>query len=265
MSSVLDGCTALITGASAGIGREFARQLAPRVGGLVLVARRLERLEVLHDEIQARQPALKILLRVVDLSDPSQVDALCEWLRSEKIEIDVLINNAGLGDMGPFATGSEARLNEMIFVNIVALTKLTYRLLPPMVARRKGVILNVSSSAAYVPIPGFAVYAASKAYVNSFSEALRAELRGTGVRVTALCPGPVATEFSDVARRPRLKARQGPAFVFVPVEEVVREAIEGVETDTPVVIPGVIMKIVMALARLTPMPLLRFASRFYER
>ena len=119
----------------------------------------------------------------------------------EKISIDLLINNAGLGDIGPFATSELQRVKEMLAVNMTALTLLTRLLLPGMIARRRGAILNVSSSAGFLPIAGFAVYAATKAYVTSFSEAIRAELRGTGVVVTSLCPGPVRTEFTEVARR----------------------------------------------------------------
>jgi uncharacterized protein len=131
-----------------------------------------------------------------------------------------------------------------------------------MIARKRGGILNVSSSAGFLPIPDFAVYAATKAYVTSFSEALRAELRGTGVSVCALCPGPVHTEFQEVAKRPGGEPEGGPEFVHVPLEQVVRDALAALQADRPIVIPGFAMKLVMLLARLTPMPLLRFVSRF---
>ena len=225
----LDGCRALITGASAGIGYEFARQLAPRAASLVLVARRKDRLEELRDELSKQNPSLKIEVRKVDLSDQVQVDAFCEWITRENIAIDLLINNAGLGDSGPFATGDVTRLKEMMQVNIEALTLLTRRLLPQMIARKRGAILNVSSSAGFLPIPGAAVYAASKAYVTSFSEALRMELRGTGVSVTALCPGPVHTEFSDVARRSNTRGEKSPEIAHVSVERVVRDGLAAVE------------------------------------
>ncbi len=198
----LDGCSALITGASAGIGREFARQLASRARSLVLVARRLERLEELRDELLNRSPHLIIHIRVVDLADNSQIDQLTEWLRDQKIDIDLLINNAGIGDYGPVATSQIERDDRMIRVNITAITLLTRHLLPQMIVKKRGAILNVSSSAGFLPIPGMAVYAASKSYVISFSEALRAELKGTGVSITTLCPGPVHTEFGDAAKRP---------------------------------------------------------------
>src|SRR5438067_2633335 len=197
----LKGCCVLITGASAGIGREFARQLVGRAGSLVLVARRRERLEELRNELTVHDPNLNVRIHQTDLSDANAVKELCDWLERERIAIDLLINNAGLGDRGPFATSEPERVKEMIGVNVMALTVLTRALSPGMIARKRGAILNVSSSASFLPIPDFAVYAATKAYVTSFSEAICAELHGTGVTVASLCPGPVHTEFSKVADR----------------------------------------------------------------
>ena len=134
-----------------------------------------------------------------------------------------------------------------------------------MIEQKRGAILNVSSSASFLPIPNFAVYAATKAYVTSFTEALRGELHGTGIHLSALCPGPVRTEFTEVARRqPTGPAPREPDLAYVPVEEVVRAALHGIEQNRPIVIPGMVMKIGMALVRLTPMPLLRMASRLCE-
>jgi short-subunit dehydrogenase len=260
---VIDGSCALITGASAGIGREFARQLAGRAGSLVLVARRVERLEELRDELTKRDPNLNVHLRAVDLSQTREVDELCAWLLREKIPIDFLINNAGLGDRGAFATSEAQRVKEMLAVNMMALTVLTRAWLPAMIEKKRGAILNVSSSAGFLPVVKLAVYAASKAYVTSFSEAIRAELRGAGIAVTALCPGPVHTEFSQVAQRnPAKREKSGPAFTYVSVEEVVRAGLQAIERDKPLVVPGLIMKIAMLLVRLTPMPILRLASKY---
>jgi short-subunit dehydrogenase len=256
----LAGTTVLITGASAGIGWEFARQLAAAARGLVLIARRGERLEQLRHELTISNPSLNVQTRIVDLRDQSQIDALVQWLEKEKIDIDVLINNAGLGDLGPFATSDPKRNDEMLLVNVVALTTLTRKLLPQMLARNRGVILNVSSSAGFLPIPECAVYAATKAYVNSFTEALRADLRGTGVSVCALCPGPVHTEFDAVGQRPGERGDLSPEFAYVPVEEVVSDALAAVEADRPLVIPGFVMKVGMFLVRLTPMSILRLVS-----
>ncbi len=262
----LGGCRALITGASAGIGQELARQLAARASTLILVARREERLAQLRDELSAQHPKLQVALRQSDLSKEEEIRGLLGWMESEKFAIDLLINNAGLGDLGPFVTADAERLERMMQVNMVALTRLTRALLPAMIAKKRGAILNVSSSASFLPIPNFAVYAATKAYVTSFSEALRSELRGTGVGVTALCPGPVETEFTQVARRQSQSGEvPGSGLARVPVEEVAAAALRGLERDQPIVIPGALMKFGMTLVRLTPMPLLRLAGRFNRK
>jgi len=258
----LDDSNALITGASSGLGREFARQLAGRARSLVLVARREQRLSELRGELTQHHPNLVVHIRETDLADLAQLKELVAWLEREKINVDLLINNAGLGDSGPFATSNPKHNEQMMLVNMVALTSLTRHLLPQMIARKRGGILNVSSSAGFLPIPGFAVYAASKAYVTSFSEALRTELRGTGVSVCALCPGPVHTEFQEVAKRPGGQPDSGPEFVYVSVEQVVHDALAALDADRPLVIPGFAMKLAMFLVRITPMSILRWASRF---
>src|SRR5438552_10888447 len=209
----INGCNALITAASAGIGREFARQLATRVRTLVLVARREQRLNELRDELRNQNAQLNLHVRVVDLSDKSQIDELVRWLQENKIDIDFWIHNDGIGDQGPFATIEPGRLNAMIQINITALTLFTRKLLPQMISQKRGAIWHVSSSAGFLPIPEFNVYAATKAYVTSFSESLRAELRGSGVTVTAICPGPVHTEYGDVAESPGGESERGPGFV----------------------------------------------------
>ncbi|MDQ3119382.1 MAG: SDR family oxidoreductase [Verrucomicrobiota bacterium] len=258
----LDDCTALITGASAGIGREFARQLAGRAGSLVLVARRRDRLEELRRELTSSHSNLRVHVHSFDLAQTDQVERLCAALEQDGIGIDLLINNAGLGDRGDFVGAEPQRILDMLLVNVVALTALTRRLLPGMIARKKGAVLNVSSCASFLPMATMAVYAATKAYVTSFSEAIGAELRGTGIHVTALCPGPVHTEFASVAARGADVDQQiAPGFTHVPVGDVVRDGIRGVEAARPIVIPGFVMKLGMLLVRLTPMPVLRLASR----
>jgi uncharacterized protein len=259
--SKLDGCCALITGASAGIGLEFARQLAGRAQTLILVARRQTRLEELRDELRSRYPQLTIHLRKTDLTNEEQLHALGDWIEAEQMAVDLLINNAGLGDLGLFATSDSEKVERMLKVNVVALTLLTHRLLSGMSARKRGTIINVSSSAGFLPMAGFAVYAASKAYVTSFSEALRAELRGSGVTVTTLCPGPVHTEFNQVARRPNSEANPAPEIAVVSVDKVVRETLAAAEKDRPLIIPGLLMKLGMGLVRVTPLPILRMVSR----
>jgi len=186
-------CTVLITGASAGIGREFARQLAPVVNTMVLVARRNDRLEALELELKIVNPRLEVFCRQLDLRDQIELERFCDWLDESGLSVDLLVNNAGLGDRGAFIDSEWARLRAMLQVNIGALTYLTYRILPSMRKTGCGAILNVSSVAGFLPMPNFAVYAATKAYVTSFGEALRAELRNSNISVTALCPGPVPT------------------------------------------------------------------------
>jgi len=261
----LDNCNALITGASAGIGREFARQLAGRARSMILVARRDERLLDLADHLKREHPKLVVHVRKVDLGDLSQLQAFLESLDRDKLEVDFLINNAGLGDSGAFAQSDPDRNKEMTLLNVATLTLITRHLLPPMIAKHRGAILNVGSSAGFLPIPLSAVYAATKAYVTSFSEALRAELYGMGVSVCALCPGPVVTEFQQVAKREGVKPDIGPQFLVVTVEQVVRDALAAVEADRPLVIPGFAMKLLMLLARLMPMPILRWVARMSPR
>ena len=241
----IDGCCALITGASAGIGREFARQLAGRADSIVLVARREERLRELRDELTKRHPSVVVRIRKTDLANPMEIEELIAWLEREKIDVDLLINNAGVGDLGLFASIDPTRLSQILNVNIVALTTLTDRLLPGMIARKRGAILNVSSSAGFLPLAGFAVYAASKAYVTNFSEALRAEVRGKGIRVCALCPGPVHTEFMQVAQRPGKRPYMaGPELAHISAAAVARAGLMGARNQ-PLVIPGFLMKLGM--------------------
>jgi uncharacterized protein len=254
----LDNCAAVITGASAGIGRELARQLAARAKLLVLVARRRDRLEELRVELETKNPALRLEIRDIDLANLEQTTRLAALLANEPI--DFLINNAGLGDHGPFATADPTRVNQQIQVNVLALTALTSTLLPRMIAQKRGAILNVSSSAGFLPLPGIAVYAATKAYVTSFSEAIRAETRDCGITVTALCPGPVHTEFDEIANRREHRRKRRDSFVHVPVEKVARAGLDAIERDQPLVVPGIAMKIAMAIARALPLSLLRVAS-----
>ncbi len=253
-------CTALITGASAGIGRELARQLAPLAGTLVLVARRQDRLEALRDELLRANPDLRVHCRSVDLAVPAEVDGLCDFLRGEALDLDLLINNAGFGDNGPFETSEWSKIEQMLQVNVVTLTALCHRLIPTLRHHRPGAILNVSSIASLLPLPAMGVYAATKSYVSSFSESLRAELRGTGISVTYLCPGPVETEFQTVAHREGYQHKP-PTFVYVPAAEVARTALLAVSRDRARVIPGVWMTLVMMALAILPLFVLRI---FFE-
>lgn len=250
------GCTALITGASSGFGAEFARQLAPHARTLILVARRLDRLQQLKTELD--RPGLTIHCHTADLADEVQTEAFLAALAASGERVTLLINNAGLGDHGFFEDSDWGRVKAMLDVNVKALTRLTHAALPELVRAGRGAILNVSSVASLLPLPKMAVYAASKAYVTSFSEGLRAELRGTGVTVTALCPGPVNTEFFDIAERAGSEERMpAPEYFKVSAEQVVTEALRAVEKDRARVIPGWLVAIVMTIATLVPIFIIR--------
>jgi len=253
------GCTALITGASSGLGVEFARQLAPRAQALVLTARRQDRLELLKTELTRAYPNLSVYCYALDLADSDALERFIRWLSDEGVRPNFLINNAGLGDHALFQNSEWSKVKSMLDVNITALTRLTHALLPVLRTFQESAILNVSSSAGFVPVPQLAVYAATKAYVTSFSEALRAELRGTGVSVTALCPGPVDTEFGNVADSGHHgPGFNSPEFLKVPVEQVVYEALIGVERDRARVIPGWAVCLGLGLLMLIPFALIRF-------
>lgn len=256
-----EGCTALVTGASAGLGAEFARQLGPVASSLVLVARRSERLEELRAELGEKFPELDVFIFVADLADEGKRVELVEWLNEQGIRVDFLINNAGLGDHGNFQASDWGRVRSMLDVNIAALTHLSHLLLPTLRASGRAAILNVSSVASFFPLPNMAVYSATKAYVTSFSEALRMELLGTGVSVTALCPGPVKTEFFEVATRPGEEGDSAHyetmnAFSVTPAEAV-RAALEAAGRERPRVIPGLLLAAAVAAAGVVPFFIVR--------
>src|SRR5687767_6476364 len=194
---------ALVTGASAGIGTELARLLAVD-HDLILTARRAEPLHALAAAVE-QSHATTCHVFPADLADPAAPRQLFDAITAAGLTVDVLVNNAGFGDLGPFAKADTAKILRMIQVNVTALTELTALFLPGMLSRNRGRVLNVGSIAGFQPGPLMAVYYATKAYVNSFSEALSSELQGTGVTVTALCPGPVATEFAGVAGMQRTR------------------------------------------------------------
>lgn len=257
---------ALVTGASAGLGEEFAIQIAPRVGKLVLVARREPLLLQLADRVRAKFPHVAVAVFAVDLNVESERETLVKTLAERGFLPDLLVNNAGLGDYGEFATAEWERIRSMLRVNIEALTHLSHALLPEMIRRGGGAIINVSSLASTLPIPDFAVYAATKAYVSSFSEALRIELKDHHIPVLAVCPGPVRTEFGKVSRR----SPDGPGMpskksFYVPKEQVVEESLTALDRNVARVYPG--LKIAAAAFVITALPMfvLRFAMGFRPR
>jgi hypothetical protein len=256
-----EGCTALITGASSGLGAEFARQLAPYAACLVLVARRGDLLEILADDLRRIHPSLDIRVFVADLANAERRTALADWLLDEEIRVNLLINNAGLGDHGPFYSADWSRVEAILDLNITALTHLTHLLVNRLIAGGQAAILNVSSVAGFFPLPNMAVYSATKAYVTSFSEALAIELRPKGITVTALCPGPVPTEFFDIATRSGDESQVShfktfPAFVVSPTEAV-RAGLAAVARDRARVIPGPLLATAVAIALVLPFWIIR--------
>jgi hypothetical protein len=264
--SIFTGRSALVTGASAGLGEEFALQLAAEgVTHLILTARRLERLENVKESVLRVYPAVTIDTLSVDLSDPEGVAGLTAAMESAGFRPGILINNAGFGDLGTFETSDQAKIDSMLAVNIAALTRLTRWVVPGMLAARAGWICNVGSTAGLIPLPSFAVYAATKAYVNSFSEALRIELHGSGVYVTALCPGPVDTEFGEVASRANSKRQFAPpAFLCVHKAEVVQQTLKAMARGQGRIIPGWKVRLPMLLAESTPRIILRFVFNLFS-
>ena len=252
--------TVLITGASAGLGEEFAMQLAGRVNHLVLTARRENRLHEVAARLLRDNPGIKVTVIAADVSIDTERLRLIHELTARGVVPDLLVNNAGLGDYGEFASAEWPRLEAMLRVNVEALTHLAHGVLPGMIARGGGAILNVSSLASLMPIPDFAVYAATKAYVTSFSEALRIELREQGIAVLALCPGPVHTEFGAIARRAGGgKDMPGREFFYVPKEQVVAEGLAALERGAARGFPAWKTALAAAMISAVPMVLLRLA------
>ncbi|MBN1362989.1 MAG: SDR family oxidoreductase [Sedimentisphaerales bacterium] len=248
--------TALVTGASSGIGAELARVHAARGGDLVILARRAERLEALKAELESAYRA-SVYVLVEDLADPEAPQRIYDEIKSRSIQIDYLMNNAGFGFRGAFHEQDWERNQAMIQVNITALAALTRLFAPEMVARRDGRILNVASMAGFLPGPLQSVYYASKAFVVSFTEALANELAGTGVTITALCPGPVETEFVE---RAGLENVHGFAK-GVSAREVAECGYDAMLKGRTLIVPGLLNAMLIQLLRFAPRKIAARISR----
>lgn len=254
MPSAFDGGLVVLTGASSGIGEALAHLLAPRARTLVLVARREGRLNALKAALEGKGAAVEV--RPCDLADPAAVQALVDGLLADHGGADVLINNAGMGDIALFETADPDKTETMLMVNCVGLTRLTRGLLPGMVARKRGGVLNVSSGFGLNWAPGLAAYVGTKHYVTAFTECLRAELQGTGVVVNQLCPGPVRTEFEAVADAPI--DQQIPPFLEISAEDCARHAVRGFDRGEAITMPGAKHWLINRMGALFP----RFAVRW---
>lgn len=245
--------TTLITGASAGLGQGFARALAAQGQDLILTARRADRLEALAAELRTAH-GVQAHIFPADLADPTAPDTLIADIAAADLTIHDLINNAGYGIQGGFADGDTSAELGMIDLNIRALVALTHAVLPQMVARRSGGVLNIASTAAFQPGPWLAVYYATKAFVLSFSEAIHEEVKDEGVRIVALCPGPTRTEFANLAG-------MGDSALFnrfaSDPETVVRDGLKALATNQAVRISGMANTLMAGSIRLTPRGLAR--------
>jgi hypothetical protein len=241
----LQGVTALVTGASSGIGAALAEELAERgVGRLILVARRVERLQALAQRLP------NAIAHPADLTKPEEVAALiAAWPA-----VDLVINNAGFGYRGRLVTQEPERLLTMVDLNCRALLQLSQAWLPYMTQQQRGFILNVGSIVGFVPVPSSAVYAATKAFVHSLTESIRAECAGSGIRVHLLAPGPVPTEFFETARG---VARKKPSPVSIAPADLARAAINDLVSDRARRVPRLPVRILAMAAAGLPMPLLR--------
>lgn len=243
--------TVLVTGASAGIGRELALVFAARGHDLVLVARSQDRLESLAAEIRRRyERGVRVLPR--DLLGPGAPEAIFSTLEAAGVEVEVLVNDAGVMELGGFEATPLAALERMVELNTRVLTSLTRLFLPSMRERGRGRILNVASAAAFQPIPALAVYAATKAFVLSLSEALSEELAGTGVTVTAVCPGLTTTDMTDKAKAANPSAAYFPDFLMADAGDVARAAYRACEAGRVIEVPGLTNRVLTDWSRLQP-------------
>lgn len=245
--------TALITGASTGLGADFAKILAGQRINLILVSRNKERLQELsHKLTKAHNVTCHVI--ATDLAEPGSAKKLIEEVNSRKLQVDILINNAGYGLWGPFAESDFSEMSGMIQLNVNTLTELSRLVLPNMIANKSGRILNVASTAAFQPGPWMGVYYATKAYVLSFGEALAEELKGSGVSVTTLCPGPTKTEFFDRAKVGNVRLRK---FLFADSMACAKNGIDAMFQGRAVVVDGVMNWVVTLTARILPRATMR--------
>jgi len=250
---------ALVTGASSGLGADFARELAAKKFDLIITARRKDRLEKLRIEIES-EFNVKVDICVADLSTPKGVQKIINKIKKDEIEVHTLINNAGLGYQATFAEKEIEDWETLIQVNVNSLIALTNYFVKPMLARKKGAILNVASVAGFQAIPWFSVYAASKAFVLSFTEGLAKELAGSGVKISALCPGPTKTEFAQVSGSLHMKA---PDLIWQSSKEVASSGLKALENNDTVYVPGALNKVQIYGQRLLPRTIVNTISSMF--
>jgi short-subunit dehydrogenase len=243
--------TVLITGASVGIGKSLAHEFAKRQYHLVLIARRVALLHELAVELKT-QYGVDSTIIIQDLNSSTAVDKIMSVIKEKNIQVDVLVNNAGLGDYGPFVKNKIERIAQMVQINMMILVSLTLALLPGMRARRSGYILNVASTAGLVAVPMMSVYAASKAFVVHFTEAIAIENRGAHIHIMVLCPGPTLTEFAKSAHMADAKPFSAPLMNIMSASEVAKMGVEALFEHRSSCIPGWRNRIMLRLSSLLP-------------
>lgn len=246
------GSTAVVTGASSGIGEAIARVLAERGHGVTLVARSEDKLQALCDELSAEH-GVRTEAIACDLTDPHSRERLAGEVELRDLDVEILVNNAGFGTYAPFAQSPREREIEQVRVNTEAVVDLTSRWLPGMLRRERGAVIITASTAGFQPLPGNATYAASKAFALSFAEALHREAGPNGVTVTALCPGPVRTGFQEASGAHEF-ADGLPKPMWQSVEKVAEAAVRGAERGKRVVVPGAANRVAAAAGRFSPRP-----------
>ncbi len=252
------GAKVVLTGASSGIGWEMARQLAPRVASIALVARRESRLRELEELLRGQNAQLEVKVLPCDLTDRAAREQLCASIEEAWGCPDILINNAGYGDVGLFERADLARLLRMVELNVISVMDLTHRFVGKMVERGSGGILQVSSGFGLTWLPMFATYVGTKQFLTSFTECLRLEVRGKGVTVSQLCPGPVATEFEQVTGNPF--GMSPPKLLELSAEQCARSALRGFEKGKAMILPGFFNRVLMFFTGMTPRWLHRWAT-----
>lgn len=262
--TALRWASALVTGASSGIGECFARKLASEGTDLVIVARSVARLEALRGELEDLH-GIDVEVLAADLSDPAERDRVVERLGDSSRPIHLLVNNAGFGTSGRFWELDVEGEDEEVAVNVVAVVHLTHAALGAMVPRGAGTVLNVASVAGLLPTPGSATYAATKAYLNSFGDSVHEELAGTGVTLTTVLPGFTRTGFQERAKVTDEMEQRIPAFMWTTSGEVVSAALDGAAAGKARVVPGVVYKGTSAVLDLMPRGLIRRASAAVTR
>lgn len=257
MKLLFKNTTILITGASSGMGKELARSLAGEAKTLILVARRENELDALAVELRASSPEPGVYPIPCDLTDLNAVTALTSKIRDEIGDVDILINAAGVGQISFLENAPLDEIERMIQLNVLGLTHLCHAFLPGMIERGSGGILNFSSFFGLKILPGYAAYAGTKHYVTGFTEALCAEVAGTGVVVSGVYPGPVKSAFWDT---PNTELLGPPSFLFISVEQCVRKTLKGFRKGRARIVPGIRINLLLTFLAISPAPVVRLVN-----